>query len=243
MRASEARLERILEASPAAVMELDATGRFTYLNATAEQLLGVSRAEAFRREFDAPAWYITRPDGSPMSPDELPAARALRGERARGRGARDQRRPRRAPARAARQRRPDSPRGARGCEGGKPARETGAGTGAVTGAVAAFFDVTAATEAAERTVCAPAPRARAGGGQSLPPRSRPPSSRTPPARWARCRVRSWCTTRPGSARTRTPRRAWRSSRRTRCRPRCGRSSACSYSTRRRAARCPSRKPP
>ena len=77
---SKAQLERVLDTSPVAIMEVDATGAITYANRAAGDMLHLSGSEIEGRRYDAPAWEITTPDGVPIPDEDLPAARALRGE-------------------------------------------------------------------------------------------------------------------------------------------------------------------
>jgi len=79
-RAGEARLARLLALTPAGVAELDLEGRFTYANAAAERMLGAGSGELAGRHHTDPSWQTTSYDGSPIPPDRLPVARALRGE-------------------------------------------------------------------------------------------------------------------------------------------------------------------
>ncbi|HEY0779391.1 MAG TPA: ATP-binding protein [Gemmatirosa sp.] len=148
-RTSAARLQRVLDTSPVAVMECDAAGGITYVNAMAETTLGVPRDAAVRRAFDAPAWAITTPDGVPVAADVLPVARALRGETVRdyehavvdAAGTRRVIRVNATPIRA--------PAG--GGVGSATSPVTHPVTHPVTGVVVAFFDVTATHAAAVRT--------------------------------------------------------------------------------------------
>jgi len=81
-RAGEARLARLLALTPAGVAELDPEGRFTYANAAAERMLGARPGELAGRHYTDPSWQTTAHDGSPIPPDRLPVAWALRGEAA-----------------------------------------------------------------------------------------------------------------------------------------------------------------
>jgi len=78
-RAGEARL---LALTPAGVAELDPGGRFTYANAAAERMLGAGVGELVGRHYNEPSWQTTAHDGAPIPPDRLPVAWALRGEAA-----------------------------------------------------------------------------------------------------------------------------------------------------------------
>ena len=79
-RAGEARLAHLLALTPAGVVELDVEGRFAYANAAAERVLGAQPSGLVGRHYDDPYWQATAHDGTPISPDRLPVARALRGE-------------------------------------------------------------------------------------------------------------------------------------------------------------------
>ena len=78
--AGEARLARLLRLMPAGVAEWDAEGRFSYVNAAAERMLGAQPGELVGQRHDEPAWRSTAHDGTPIPPERLPVARALRGE-------------------------------------------------------------------------------------------------------------------------------------------------------------------
>lgn len=73
------RLERVLDTSPVGIVELNAAGEIVYANAAGERLLALGRSINGRR-YDAPEWRITSLAGEPVPPEDLPAARALRGE-------------------------------------------------------------------------------------------------------------------------------------------------------------------
>ncbi|WP_052402971.1 PAS domain S-box protein [Muricoccus aerilatus] len=80
---SRGQLQRVLDTSPVAILEVDATGAITYANRAAQSMLQLGRSEIEGRRYDAPAWDITTPEGNPISGEDLPAARALRGENVR----------------------------------------------------------------------------------------------------------------------------------------------------------------
>jgi PAS domain S-box-containing protein len=66
------RVAAIMEASPVALVRVDAGGTVGYLNAEAERVLGVGRGEVAGRPFDAPAWGIRDEAGQPVDPADLP---------------------------------------------------------------------------------------------------------------------------------------------------------------------------
>jgi signal transduction histidine kinase/CheY-like chemotaxis protein len=61
-----------MEASPVALVRVDADGMLAYANAGAERLLGLSREEITRRRHDAPEWSVCDPSGGPLDRGELP---------------------------------------------------------------------------------------------------------------------------------------------------------------------------
>jgi PAS domain S-box-containing protein len=77
---ANARLERVLNTSPVGIVELDAGGAIRFANEAAVRLLGLG-GDIGGRRYDAPEWGITNTAGEPIPSDDLPAARALRGER------------------------------------------------------------------------------------------------------------------------------------------------------------------
>ncbi len=79
-RAGEARLARLLALTPAGVVELDVEGRFAYANAAAERVLGAQPDGLVGRHYLDPSWQATAHNGTPIPPDRLPVAWALRGE-------------------------------------------------------------------------------------------------------------------------------------------------------------------
>lgn len=60
------------------VVVRDPAGRPVYVNTRATELLGLSRAEIFRRELDDAAWQAYAPAGSPLEREEFPAYATLR---------------------------------------------------------------------------------------------------------------------------------------------------------------------
>lgn len=81
---SDRRLLQILQAIPVALVQTDPSGKFTFANRAANQLLGRRDAELLGLRFHSATWGITYPDGRPIPPDLLPSARALRGQTVKG---------------------------------------------------------------------------------------------------------------------------------------------------------------
>jgi PAS domain S-box-containing protein len=81
---TEQRMFNILQAIPVALVETDTSGKFTFANRAAHQLLGRKDAELLGLRFHSATWGITYPDGRLIPPDLLPAARALRGQTVKG---------------------------------------------------------------------------------------------------------------------------------------------------------------
>jgi PAS domain S-box-containing protein len=69
---------RVLDTLEVGVIVHDSALRILYTNRTAAALLGVEIAEALQRDVADPLWVVIHPDGSPVSPDEVPASVALR---------------------------------------------------------------------------------------------------------------------------------------------------------------------
>ncbi|MFW6193524.1 MAG: EAL and GGDEF domain-containing protein [Gemmatimonadota bacterium] len=55
----------------------DAEGRMIAANRAAEEILRLEPSELLSRAYDDPEWKISTPDGRPVDPGELPAARAI----------------------------------------------------------------------------------------------------------------------------------------------------------------------
>ena len=81
---TERRMFTILQAIPVALVETDTSGKFTFANRAAHQLLGRKDSELLVLRFHSSTWGITYPDGRLIPPDLLPAARALRGQTVKG---------------------------------------------------------------------------------------------------------------------------------------------------------------
>jgi PAS domain S-box-containing protein len=76
----EARLRRLVESTPTAIVEFDAAGRIVYANAAAARILGRADGEPASREPRTADWRVSTVDGQPLPPAALPVARALAGE-------------------------------------------------------------------------------------------------------------------------------------------------------------------
>ncbi len=72
LRASQERLERIVETAADAIIIAEADGQISFANLAAETLFGLTREEICARTFDSPAWKITSVDGTPFPPQESP---------------------------------------------------------------------------------------------------------------------------------------------------------------------------
>lgn len=79
------RLQTLLRALPAGVVQQDAQGRITDANPEACRILGLSLAQLQGRESVDPRWQTVHEDGSPFPGEEHPAMQALRsGQAVRG---------------------------------------------------------------------------------------------------------------------------------------------------------------
>lgn len=67
-----------LEFMAEGVLILDRDGRFSYVNAAAEQMLGIDRGRIADRSYAAPEWQRLTLDGGPYPPDDYPFARVRR---------------------------------------------------------------------------------------------------------------------------------------------------------------------
>jgi PAS domain S-box-containing protein len=76
LRASEQRLQELLEAVPAAIYTTDATGRITYFNQAAVDLAG--RTPLIGSDEWCVTWKLYYPDGTPLPHDQCPMAVALK---------------------------------------------------------------------------------------------------------------------------------------------------------------------
>ena len=80
----ERRMFNVLNAVPVALVETDTTGKFTFANKAAHQLLGRKDSELIGLRFHAATWGIQYPDGRQVPPDLMPIARTLRGQTVKG---------------------------------------------------------------------------------------------------------------------------------------------------------------
>jgi len=80
----ERRMFNVLNAVPVALVETDTTGKFTFANRAAHQLLGRKDSELLGLRFHSATWGITYPDGRMIPADLLPIARTLRGQTVKG---------------------------------------------------------------------------------------------------------------------------------------------------------------
>ncbi|WP_374674820.1 EAL domain-containing protein [Ideonella sp.] len=71
-------LDAVLRALPAGLMVRDADGRVVDVNVKAEQLIGAPRELLLGQPGLPPGWSATRPDGSPLSAEDLPGLSTLR---------------------------------------------------------------------------------------------------------------------------------------------------------------------
>ena len=80
----ERRMFNVLNAVPVALVETDTSGKFTFANRAAHQLLGRKDSELLGLRFHSATWGITYPDGRMIPADLLPIARTLRGQTVKG---------------------------------------------------------------------------------------------------------------------------------------------------------------
>ncbi len=78
LRSGEERLERIIEAVAEGIVIVDRSGRFTFANAAAENIVGVPRAVITQRSVSDPAWKLTDANGRPIAREQLPFERVMR---------------------------------------------------------------------------------------------------------------------------------------------------------------------
>ncbi len=82
LNASEARYQSVVAAMAEGVILLDADGRITACNASAERILGLDRERIVGSRLGDARWAAVREDGTPAPADELPALDTLRTGRA-----------------------------------------------------------------------------------------------------------------------------------------------------------------
>lgn len=80
LQASEARLARILDTTPAAIIETDLDGGVTYANSAAEAVLRLPKEDIFSRSREARLWWRMTIDGEMVGERDTPVVRALAGE-------------------------------------------------------------------------------------------------------------------------------------------------------------------
>ena len=80
----ERRMFNVLNAVPVALVETDTTGKFTFANKAAHQLLGRRDSELIGLRFHAATWGIAYPDGRQVPADLMPISRTLRGQTVKG---------------------------------------------------------------------------------------------------------------------------------------------------------------
>lgn len=77
LRLALGKYQTLFDCFPMGLTMADHAGQIIEVNQMAERLLGLSREEHQARDIDGPEWSCLRPDGSPMSPEELPSVEAL----------------------------------------------------------------------------------------------------------------------------------------------------------------------
>lgn len=78
LQVSQERLAHVIEMIPSGITIVDRNGRITLANASAEQILGLTRNEITERTFNDPRWKITTEDGEPFPEDRLPFVQVMR---------------------------------------------------------------------------------------------------------------------------------------------------------------------
>lgn len=71
-------MDRVIEAVPDGIIILDREGRFDFVNAAVEQILGIPRRQIIGRSFKEPVWKLLGVDGKPFPPARLAYAQVLR---------------------------------------------------------------------------------------------------------------------------------------------------------------------
>ena len=77
LKASEERLEHIVETIPDGIIMVNREGAITYANSSAERILGLTRATIAERSYNDPKWKITNVDGGPFPDEDLPFSRVM----------------------------------------------------------------------------------------------------------------------------------------------------------------------
>lgn len=75
LRASQERLERIVETAADAIVIAEADGQISFANLAAETVFGLTREEICSRTFDDAEWKMTSIDGTPFPLDDSPFSR------------------------------------------------------------------------------------------------------------------------------------------------------------------------
>ncbi len=75
LRASQERLERIVETAADAIVIAETDGQISFANLAAETVFGLTREEICSRCFDDPAWKMTSIDGTAFPDEESPFGR------------------------------------------------------------------------------------------------------------------------------------------------------------------------
>jgi len=73
----ETYLGSILDTIAEGIEIIGADGRYSFANLAAEEMFG-PRQEIIGRPYDDPRWQLMTPDGSPLSPEEMPQSRVMR---------------------------------------------------------------------------------------------------------------------------------------------------------------------
>ncbi|HLG13817.1 MAG TPA: PAS domain S-box protein [Blastocatellia bacterium] len=64
-------VSRLMETSPVGIAMINRSGRITFANGRAEEILGLSRDEITQRHYNAPQWKITDDAGAPIRDEQL----------------------------------------------------------------------------------------------------------------------------------------------------------------------------
>ena len=78
LRNNQSFMMQVMDGSISAITVLDEQGTITYANAEAERVLGMGRSAIKGRQYNAPVWGITTPDGKTMEEADLPFRQALK---------------------------------------------------------------------------------------------------------------------------------------------------------------------